>query len=107
MSLLIYKNALTEGCILLIFSVILAAFSHQTNFNVSIPTPFSKKPFEFSTDFRKSFFIFPFIYALTVIAINVDNLNLGIFSMLLIFLTSLSYYIKPEQDYFVWVHAKS
>lgn len=106
-ALLVYKNALLEGCILLVLSVILAAFSHQTNFNVSIPTPFSKKPFEFSTGFRKSFFIFPFIYTLTVIAINVDNLNLGIFSMLFVFLTSLSYYVKPEQDYFVWIHAES
>jgi hypothetical protein len=51
--------------------------------------------------------IFPIAYALTVIAINVDNLNLGIFAILLVLLTSLSYYYKPEQEYYVWVHAET
>ena len=49
--------------------------------------------------------IFPLAYALTVIAISVDNLNLGIFSLLLIFLIILSFYSKPEEEYYVWVHA--
>jgi hypothetical protein len=42
---------------------------------------------------------------LTVIAINVDNLNLGIFSMILIFLTSMSFYSKSEHEYYVWIYA--
>ena len=49
----------------------------QTNFNLTIPTPFSKKPFEFSTGFRRSFFMFPIAYILTFIAIRVDNFNLA------------------------------
>tara|TARA_B110000037_G_scaffold178011_1_gene203552 strand:- start:840 stop:1310 length:471 start_codon:yes stop_codon:yes gene_type:complete len=49
--------------------------------------------------------MFPLAYALTAIAINVDNFNLGIFSMLLISITTLSYYSKPEEEYYVWVHA--
>ena len=106
-ALLIYKNAFIEASILFVFSTVLAVFSFQTNFNFSIPTPFSKRPFEFSVGFRRTFFIFPIGYALTVIAINVDNLYLGIFSMMLIFLTSLSYYTKPEQEYYVWIHAES
>jgi hypothetical protein len=44
---------------------------------------------------------------LTFIAISVDNLNLGIFAMLLIFLVSLTYYIKPENEYFVWSYSAS
>ena len=70
-----------------------------------MPTPFSKNPFEFTTGFRRTLLIFPLAYALTVIAINVDNLNLGIFSILLIFLIVLSFYSKPEEEYYVWVHA--
>jgi hypothetical protein len=104
-SILTYKNLFFEACILLLCSVILALLSFQSNFNLVIPTPFSKKPFEFSRGFRKTFFIFPIAYVLTFIAINVGNLNLGIFSMLLIFLTTLSYYSKPEKEYYVWVHA--
>lgn len=105
-SILLYKSFFLEAIILFFCSVILALFSFHSNFNLTIPTPFSKRPFEFSTGFRKTFWVFPIAYALTVIAINVDNLNLGIFAFLLVFLTSLSYYHKPEQEYYVWIHAE-
>lgn len=104
-ALLIYKNAFLEAALLFVITIIIAAYSFQTNFNFSIPTPFSKRPFEFLVGFRKTFYIFPIAYILTVIAINIGNLNLGIFSMMLIFLTSLSYFAKPEQEYYVWVYA--
>jgi hypothetical protein len=106
-SLLIYKSFLFEAGILFLCSIILAFFSFYSNYTLTIPTPFSKRPFEFSTGFRKTFFIFPIAYTLTAIAINVDNLSLGIFSFLLVFLTFLSYYFKPEQEYYVWVHSET
>lgn len=106
-SILLYKNFFFEASILFFCSIILSLFSFRSNFNLTVPTPFSKRPFEFSTGFRKTFLIFPIAYALTVIAINADNLNLGIFAFLLVFLTSLSYYHKPEQEYYVWVHAET
>jgi hypothetical protein len=106
-SILLYKDFLFEASILVACSIILALFTFHSNFNQTIPTPFSKRPFEFSTGFRKTFFLLPVAYALTVIAINVDNLNLGIFAFLLVFLTSLSYYHKPEQEYYVWIFAET
>ena len=104
-STLIHKNLFLEAVILFICSITIALFSFRTSLNFTIPTPFSKNPFEFLTGFRKTFLIFPLAYALTAIAINVDNFNLGIFSMLLISITTLSYYSKPEEEYYVWVHA--
>tara|TARA_Y100000385_G_scaffold65414_1_gene64815 strand:+ start:231 stop:1151 length:921 start_codon:yes stop_codon:yes gene_type:complete len=104
-SILTYKILFLEAFILFLCSITIALLSFRTSLNFTIPTPFSKNPFEFSTGFRKTFLIFPLVYALTVIAINVDNLNLGIFSMLLISVTTLSYYSKPEEEYYVWVHA--
>jgi len=104
-SILLYKNLFLEAVILFTCSITIALFSFRTSLNFTIPTPFSKNPFEFSTGFRNTFFIFPLAYALTTIAINVDNFNLGIFSMLLISITTLSYYSKPEEEYYVWVHA--
>jgi len=106
-SILLYKSFFFEASILFLCSIILALFSFRSNLNLTIPTPFSKRPFEFSTGFRKTFLIFPIAYALTVIAINVDNLNLGIFAFLLVLISSLSYYHKPEQEYYVWVHAET
>ena len=99
------QNFFFEAIILVLCSIAIALFFFRTSLNFSMPTPFSKNPFEFTTGFRRTLLIFPLAYALTVIAINVDNLNLGIFSILLIFLTVLSFYSKPEEEYYVWVHA--
>lgn len=104
-AILTYKSFILEAIALILCSIMFALFSFNANFTFKIPTPFSKKPFEFSTGFRKTFFIFPLAYTLTVVAVYVDNLNLGIFALSLIFLTTLSYYAKPEHEYYVWVYA--
>jgi len=104
-TVLLYQNALLEAALLCAIAILFAVFSFKTNVNFTLPTPFSKRPFEFLVGFRKTFYLFPLAYLLTVIAIQVGNFNLGIFSMLLIFGTVLSYYPKPEQAYYVWVHA--
>jgi len=96
-----------EAGILGLCSISFALVSFHAHFNLSIPTPFSKRPFEFSTGFRRTLYLFPMAYVLAFIAINVDNFNLGVFSFLLIFLTTLGFYSKPEQEYYVWVHAET
>lgn len=106
-ALLFFKSFPFEAIMLLICSMIIALFSFHSNLNLTIPTPFSKKPFEFSTGFRNTFYLFPIAYTLTFVAIYVDNLNLGIFAFLLIFLTSISYFYKPEHEYYVWIHRDS
>lgn len=103
--ILIVKNANLESAFLFGGAIVLAVFSFKTDFHIILPTPFSNHPFEFTVGFRRSFFIFPIAYTLTIIAISVDNLNLGIFAMLLVYLTALSYYAKPENEYYIWVHA--
>ncbi len=99
---LIYKEEFVMSFLLMVSSLLLVIFNFNVNLNFTIPTPFGKKPFEFVTGFRKTFFIFPFAYLLTYAAIDVNNFNLGIFSLLLIGLICLSYYIKPENEYYVW-----
>jgi hypothetical protein len=107
MIVLIFKTNILESACLFTIAIIAATFSLKTNISITIPTPFYKKPFEFIVGFRKTFYIFPIAYSLVIIAISVNNLNLGIFAMLLIFLISLSYYHKPENNYFVWIHCTS
>ncbi|NCU32613.1 MAG: ABC transporter permease [Candidatus Moranbacteria bacterium] len=104
-AILIIKNATLESSLLLVGTIVLASFSFKTAFHIMIPTPFSNHSFEFTVGFRKSFLIFIFAYTLAIIAISVDNLNLGVFAMLLVYLTALSYYAKPENEFYVWVHA--
>lgn len=105
--ILVYKSLFLEAIIVLLCSITIALFSFHSNLNFTIPTPFSKNPFEFTTGFRKTFLIFPLTYVLTAISIYVDNFNLGVFSILLMFLVTLSYYSKPEEEFYVWVHANT
>ncbi|WP_442264505.1 ABC transporter permease [Tenacibaculum sp. ZS6-P6] len=67
-----------------------------------IPTPFGKKPFEFPIGFRNTFYMFPIVYWLTYKSIEVGNFNLGIFSLLLLFITLITYYSKMENEFYVW-----
>ena len=99
---LIYQKQFLVLGILNLSVVIIMLFNFSTNFNTTIPTPFSKKPFEFTVGFRKTFFVFPIAYFLTYTSISVGNFNLGVFSMLLIGFACLSYYSKIENEYFVW-----
>ncbi len=98
------KLLLLPLIILLVISALLSLFSNRNTFRFVLPTPFYKKPFEFTVGFRNTFYLIAGSYCLTFIAIAVDNLNLGIFSMLSVFLIIFSYYIRPEPEYYIWSH---
>ena len=99
---LAYKKQFVFSLILNFLVIIITLLNFSININVTIPTPFNKKPFEFTVGFRKTFYIFPIAYFLTYISVSFGNFNLGIFSILLIGITCFSYYSKIENEYFVW-----
>ncbi len=99
---LVFKEAFIIALLLFVFSLLLVIINFNVNLNFTIPTPFGKKPFEFLVGFRKTFFMFPVAYLICYAAIAVNNFNLGIFSLILIGIVCLSYYLKPEHEYFVW-----
>jgi hypothetical protein len=88
--------------ILLILALLTATVSFRSSFQFTIPTPFYRRPFEFAVGFRKSWLIFLLAYFLTFMAVVVSNFNLGIFALLLIFLTILSFYTTPENEFYIW-----
>lgn len=100
---LLYKQSFFGSVILVVLSFLFGLSSFKTSLNYTVPTPFYKRPFEFTVGFRNAFLVFPIAYILTYIAISVDNFNLGIFSLLLIFLVVIGFYPKPENEYYVWV----
>ncbi|MBB6005427.1 ABC transporter permease [Arcicella rosea] len=104
LAFLLYKQLFIHVGLLLTLTTFLALVNFRTTFNFTIWTPFSKKPFEFTTGFRNTFFLIFVAYALTIIAVSVNNFNLGVFAMLLVFATTLSYYSKPENEYYVWTY---
>lgn len=101
---LIYQKQFVFSGILNLCLITIMLFNFSTSPHLTIPTPFSKKPFEFTVGFRKTFYVFPLAYFLTYISVSVGNFNLGVFSMLCIGITCFSYYSKIENEYFVWIH---
>ena len=99
---LFYKNQFTFAILLNLVVITTVLLNFNLNITNTIPTPFSKKPFEFTVGFRKTFYIFPIAYFLTYISVSVGNFNLGVFAILLIGITCFSYYSKIENEYFVW-----
>ena len=104
---LLYKQEFLTSVILLISSISLSFFNKMNRFQFVIPTPFYKNPFEFITGFRKTFLLFIISYILTAISVSVGNFNLGIFALLVVFLTCLNFYAKPEPLNYVWTHAQT
>jgi len=100
---LIYENEFRSIVCLCLVGLLLSRFTLNISSNYTIPTPFGKKPFEFSLGFRNTFFLYPIIYFLTYKSIEVKNFNLGIFSLLLLFVLLISYSTKIENRYFVWM----
>jgi hypothetical protein len=99
---LVYKQHFYLTIILVAITILTALLSFKATYNFTIPTPFYKKPFEFSVGFRNTFFMFFIAYGLAIIAVSVDNFNLGVFALGLVILTTFGYYLKPENEYFVW-----
>ena len=101
---LLIKEAYLETSLLFVLSI-LFVFSEKTqSIKYKIPTPFTKTPFEFPIGFRKSYLAFIFLYAITSIAVSVGNFNLGIFALLGIMISCMSFYSILEPDYYVWVY---
>ena len=104
---LLIKKQYYSALFLLVITCLMAMFRFKTKYNITIPTPFFKKPFEFIIGFRATFYIFIIAYVITILAIRWDNFNIGIFALLLIFGTIMGYYLKTEDEFFVWIHSHS
>ncbi len=102
LAFLVYQKSFLMTAILAGLSLIMALFNFGFKAGLTIPTPFGKKPFEFTEGFRNTLLFFPAAYFIVFLSISEENVNLGIFSMISICLICISYYSKPEEDYFVW-----
>jgi len=102
LAFLLYENCFLAGITLLIFAFAFALINVRKQSNFTLPTPFYRKPFEFTIGFRNTFYLIFIAYGLAVIAVSVNNLSLGVFAMIFIFAITITYYTKPEDEFFVW-----
>ncbi len=106
-SYLLYKQLFLPVAFILGLSIILALIRFRRRFNYTLFSPFSKRPFEFTTGFRRAFLLFILAFILVIVAVIFNNLNLGIFALMIVFGSSLSFYVSTENEYFVWTYRLS
>jgi hypothetical protein len=102
---LLYRQFYLMPVILTAFALLLAPLSAKIPSIVVIPTPFGKHPYEFASGFRKTFLLFLAVCGLTVIAVTVDNFNLGVFALILNMSVICSFYLQKEDLYYIWQYA--
>jgi len=93
---LLYKLAFLSSATLLGIALLMSFLPDLKISGQSIPTPFGRFPFEFTVGFRKSFPAFILAALLLGIGLKVDNFNLGMFSIVLVFFVFLSYFSLAE-----------
>lgn len=102
---LLCKNYFFPAAVLLALSVVNTFIRLRPSMQFAFPTPFYNQPFEFIAGFRKTWLVITGCYALTIIGIAVNNLHLGIFALLLIFLLCMSFYSDTEPAFYVWIYS--
>ena len=95
------------AALLILLSAGLAFLNGITQPSLVIPSPFSKRPFEFTTGFRKTYLLVIILIAVSFISIYYHNVNLGLVCLMGQFLLCISYYTGREPMFYVWIHAQS
>lgn len=104
-ALLLINGKFSSALMVLIINWLLVLFKNRRRFSNVVPTPFYKLPFEFLVGFRKTFLLIFIIYGLGGIGIAVGNFNLGIFTLIVLQLICISFYLQPERYFYVWCHS--
>lgn len=99
---LLFEQLFWYFLFLLASSILISIFNFNSTFNRTIPTPFSKQPFEFLVGFRKTFFILPIAYYTYYQSFILDDYHPGMVAILLVYAVLISYYSKVENEIFVW-----
>jgi hypothetical protein len=104
---LLFKEKYLPAFTLLVLSSLLSFLNKVGKPAFVVPSPFSKRPFEFSIGFRRTFWLLIPVLAITAISIFYSNVNLGIFCLICLFLIIITYYSGQEPVFYVWIYAKS
>lgn len=104
---LLYSFEQESGLVLVLFGISHSFITRSIKIRFVIPTPFSKRPFEFIRGFRKMFLLLLSLFFLVIISVAYNNINLGIVAFGISFLICMSFHSKPEPQFYLWIHAMS
>jgi len=93
--------------VLMISLIILSFWRGKSLSSKSYNKLFSKYPFEFTSSIRLTAPIFILSYFLCGMGLYVDNYNLSVFSLALIFFMTMTFYSIQEAKYLIWIFDKS
>jgi hypothetical protein len=99
---LLFKQCFLVALLLPICATLFVFVKSTNNFNLVIPTPFYKNPFEFMVGFRKTFLVIVVAYFLAFMAFKVKNVGLGYVIIILLSFVSSGFYAKPEPAFYIW-----
>lgn len=101
-AVLCFNQSYAEAGVMVVISGCMALWQFRSTMSFTIPTPFGKNPFEFVVGIRNTWYLIPGCYLLSGVALYSENFNVGMGSVLLLFAIQLSYYTKPENEFYVW-----
>ncbi len=102
---LLFKSQFTLIFITILLSALLSLYNKAGRTSFVIPSPFSKRPFEFTTGFRRTWWLLIILLIITIISIVNRNFNLGMFCLICEFLVFTTYYPGQEPIFYVWIYA--
>jgi len=104
---LIGKGFYWHGIVLLAICSLMSLFRFGFARTWVLPTPFYKQPFESITGFRRNLWLLLACYAVVGISAWVGNANLGLVSIMGLFITCMLFYQYNEPIYYAWIFTLS
>ena len=79
----------------------------SSNSNFTVPSPFSKRPYEFTTGFRKTYLFLVVIYGTAIYSVIQHNHILSMCCLLAVYVVCMAFYSHLDPVFYVWIHAHS
>jgi len=89
---------------LLAASVLLSLNHRRQMIHFTIPTPFGRWPFELVTGFRQSYPLILFLWFTALMSLVYHNFNLGLVTLLILYMFCSFFFMYVENEYFVWIY---
>jgi hypothetical protein len=104
---LVYRGEYLVALITIVMNSLLSLFTFSGKSALVIPTPFSKRPYEFPIGFRRTYLLLIILIIISFISIFEHNFNLGMVCLFGMFLVCVTYYSEQEPVFYVWIFAQS
>ena len=104
---LLYEAQLLMALVMLVLSVGSALMRFKQGISWAIPTPYRRLVFEYAIGFRKNLWLIVLFYFVFGQSIAVQNFNLSMFCLISLSLLGMSFLMRNEHHYFIWIYTKS